>query len=173
MMIKTKVEDKVSFINLMIRLMREKGLNGFEILERTEDIDKCYQKALRYNRINELINLSEIKNGIMKVEMESNEDFVRGIEDADEKVVKLVKKDGGEVNVRNDVKVVETPIDKGVKPTLSNVDILLEALSIGIEVYDIGFLNMLGTDNVKVGFKDNKTCVYYVREVGKFIKVNV
>ena len=173
MMIKTKVEDKVSFIDLMIRLMREKGLNGFEILERTEDIDKCYQKALRYNRINELINLSEMKKGIMKVEMESNEDFVRGIEDADEKVIKLVKKDVGEVNVRNDVKVVETPINKGVKPTLSNVDILLEALSMGIEVYDIGFLNMLGTDNVKVGFKDNKTCVYYVKEIGKFINVNV
>ena len=109
----------------------------------------------------------------MKVEMESNEDFVKGIEDADKKVIKLVKKDVGEVNVRNDVKVVETPNNKVVKPTLSNVDILLEALSIGIEVYDIGFLNMLGTDNVKVGFKDNKTCVYYVREVGKFIKVNV
>lgn len=173
MMIKTKVEDKVSFIDLMIRLMRKKGLKGFEILQRTEDVNKCYEKALRYNRINGLINLSEMKSGIMKVEMESNEDFVRGIEDADEKVVKLVKKDGGEVNVRNDVKVVETPINKGVKPTLSNVDILLEALSMGIEVYDIGFLNMLGTDNVKVGFKDNKTCVYYVKEIGKFINVNV
>lgn len=173
MMIKTKVEDKVNFIDLMIRLMREKGLRGFEILERTEDIDKCYEKALRYNRINGLISLNEMKSGIMRVEMEANEDFVRGIEDADEKVVKLVKKNGGEVNVRNDVKVVETPINKGVKPTLSNVDILLEALSMGIEVYDIGFLNMLGTDNVKVGFKDNKTCVYYVKEIGKFINVNV
>lgn len=173
MMIKTKVEDKVRFIDLMVKLMREKWLKGFEILERTEDVDKCYEKALRYNRINGLIDLSKMKSGIMKVEMESNEDFVRGIEDADEKVVKLVKKDGGEVNVRNDVKVVETPINKGVKPTLNNVDILLEALSMGIEVYDIGFLNMLGTDNVKVGFKDNKTCVYYVKEIGKFINVNV
>ena len=173
MMIKTKVEDKVSFIDLMVRLMREKGLKGFEILERTENVDKCYEKALRYNRINSLISLSEMKSGIMRVEMEANEDFVRGIEDADEKVIKLVKKDGDDINVRNDVKVVETPIDKGIKPTLSNLDILLEALSMGIEVYDIGFLNMLGTDNVKVGFKDNKTCVYYVKEIGKFINVNV
>lgn len=172
MMFKTKVEDKVSFIDLMIRLMKEKGLKGFEILQRTVDVDKCYEKALRYNRINGLISLSEMKNCIMKVEMESNEDFVKGIEDADKKVIKLVKKDVGEVNVRNDVKVVETPNNKVVKPTLSNVDILVEALSMGIEMYDIGFLNMLGTDNVKVGFKDDKTCVYYVREIGKFINVN-
>ena len=84
MMIKTKVEDKVRFIDLMVKLMREKWLKGFEILERTEDVDKCYEKALRYNRINGLIDLSKMKSGIMKVEMESNEDFVRGIEDADE-----------------------------------------------------------------------------------------
>ena len=173
MMFKTNVEDKVSFIDLMIRLMKEKGLKGFEILQRTVDVDKCYEKALRYNRINGLISLSEMKNCIMKVEMESNEDFVKGIEDADKKVIKLVKKDGCDVDVLNDAKVIEPPIDKGVKTALSNVDILLEALSIGIEVYDIGFLNMLGTDNVKVGFKDNKTCVYYVKEIGKFINVNV
>ena len=49
----------------------------------------------------------------------------------------------------------------------------MEALNIGIKVFDLGFLNMLGTDNVKVGFKDDKTAVYYVREFGKFINVNV
>jgi hypothetical protein len=114
-----------------------------------------------------------MKSGIIRVEMESNEDFVRGIEDADKKVIKLVKKDGCDVDVLNDAKVIEPPIDKGVKTALSNVDILLKALNMGIEVYDNGFLNMLGTDNVKVGFKDNKTCVYYVKEIGKFINVNV
>ena len=105
--------------------------------------------------------------------MESNEDFIKGIEAADERIIKLVKNDGINDDVVPREKMVVTPIDKGVMPTLSNIEILMEALSMEIKVYDLGFLNMLGTNNVKVGFKDEKTCVYFVREIGKFINVNV
>ena len=172
-MAKRTIEEKKELIEVMIKLMKEKGINGYQILEKTEDVDKCYEKALRYNRINHLVNLKEMEERNQKEEMESNEDFIKGIEAADERIIKLVKNDGINDDVVPREKMVVTPIDKGVMPTLSNIEILMEALSMEIKVYDLGFLNMLGTNNVKVGFKDEKTCVYFVREIGKFINVNV
>ena len=173
MMIKKSKEEKVSFIDLMIRLMKEKGIKGYELLEKTDDVDKCYDKALRYNRINQFVNLKDMESEIKKVVMESNEDFVKGIEAADEKVVGLVKGGGVNGSEVDHEEVVEMTIVGDIIPKLSNKKILMEALNIGIKVFDLGFLNMLGTDNVKVGFKDDKTAVYYVREFGKFINVNV
>ena len=172
MMIKKSKEEKVSFIDLMIRLMKEKGFKGYVILEKTDDVDKCYEKALRYNRINQLVNLKNMESKFKDDIMESNDDFVKGIEAADEKVVSLVKDGGVNGSEANREEVVEMTIVGDIIPTLSKKKLLMEALNIGITVFDLGFLNMLGTDNVKVGFKDDRTSVYYVKELGKFINVN-
>lgn len=172
-MAKRTIEEKKELIEVMIKLMKEKGINGYQILEKTEDVDKCYEKALRYNRINHLVNLKEMEERNQNVKMESNEDFIKAIEAADERIIGLVKKDGINDGVVPCEKMDKTPINKGVMLTMSNMEILMEALSMDIKIYDLGFLNMLGTDNVKVGFKDEKTCVYFVREIGKFINVNV
>ena len=172
-MLKTSVETKREFISLMIKLMKENELKGYEILEKTGNIDVVYKKALRYNRINKLIGIGKDIMENNKIVMETNEEFIKGIEAADTKIISLTNDSNFNNGNNSGSEIANISVNEMVKPIDSNIKMLVKAIEFGVKVFDLDFINMLNIDNTRVGMMNDKIYTYYVREIDSFINVNL
>lgn len=162
----TSDSEKKVFIEKVINKLNEIGFQSEKIQKLSNEIDlkKQYKKAQTLNRTKQLGIEGRKSDRFAKskhqeeVKEETNEDFIREIEKADESSLAVAE---------TAIEEVETEV---IKESSKGIEILRKALDYGVNTFQLDFIKGNSISVEYVGNKDDKN-VYYCSDIESFIIV--